>query len=117
MALPPQFATLPSTRAELDVVAARVLVGAVAIAGGLVILTAVFSELAGSASLFSRLRGAYGAVLLAAAGIGHWQARRGHPRRASSAVLLAALLAAWAHASITGLGLHALILTGALLAV
>src|SRR5262245_18019292 len=106
MAVLRSASVLPATRAELDAVAARVLLAAATVAGALLALSALANEAFGAPTLFSRLRGLYGLVLLGAAAFGHHQHRRSRPRRACIAVLLAVQAAAWGHALATGIGLH-----------
>jgi PAS domain S-box-containing protein len=107
---------LPSSRAVVHDLAARVLVGTAWAAAALLLGSAAWSEFAGDPSRYSRLRGLYGSVMLAAALLGQWQ-RALRPHVAAAGVLAAALLAAWAHVLVTGIGLHALILTAALFAI
>jgi len=106
-----------ATRAEFDAMGARVLVGVALAVGVIGLASALANELAGSAGFFSLLRGVYGAGLLAAGALAAWLQRGGRPRAASLLVLLTIVLLAWAHVVATGLGLHALVLTAALLAV
>ncbi len=108
--------TLPSSQADLNLLAARVMVGTAWTAAVLLLGSALVNELAGNATRFSHLRGLYGLVMLVAALLGQWQWQR-RPRLASAGTLVAGMVAAWAHVLITGIGLHAQILTAALLAI
>jgi PAS domain S-box-containing protein len=113
MSAPPQ---MPSSKIELQDLAARVLVGTAWAAAVLLLLSALLTEWAGEPSRFSRLRGGYGLMMLLAAVVGQWQ-RAVRPRLASAGVLGASVLAAWGHVLITGIGVHGLVLTAALFAV
>ena len=108
--------SLPSSKVELHQLAARVLVGTAWVAAAMLLGTALVNELTGEVTRFSRLRGLYGVVLLVAALVGHRNLLK-RPQWASAGVLGAAVLASWAHVVITGIGLHALVLTAALFAV
>jgi PAS domain S-box-containing protein len=107
---------LPSGKVELHDLAARVLVGTAWMAAALLLGSALLSEALDAPTLVSRLRGAYGLVLAAVAAFGQWQRRR-RPRLASAVGLAAAMLGAWVHAWVTGIGVHALVLAAALFAV
>ena len=110
--LPP----LPSSKAEVQELAARVLVATAGLAAALLLGSALVNELTGDVSRFSRLRVAYGTAMLLAALSGRWLLAR-HPRMSSAIVLGSALLASWLHVVATGIGLHALVLTTALFAI
>ncbi len=112
----PAAPSTPARDVELHDLAARVMVGTAWVAVALLLGSALLGELTGQVSRFSRLRGLFGLVLLAAALFGHWQRPR-RPRLSSAVVLGAALLGAWVHVFFTGIGLHALVLMAALFAI
>ena len=98
---------------ELHTLAARVMIGTAWVAVLLLLGSGLLAEVLGQGNRFSRLRVAFGTVLLLAALLAQWQQRR-RPRLASALVLGASLVAAWSHMLVTGIGLHALVLTAAL---
>ena len=100
-------------RTELDGLAARVLVSTAWVAVALLLGSALASEALGQGSRFSALRGLFGLLLLAATLLAAWL-RPQRPRLASAVVLGGALAATWLHMFLTGIGLHALVLTAAL---
>ncbi|MEN9630420.1 MAG: hypothetical protein RJA10_3648 [Pseudomonadota bacterium] len=98
---------------ELHALAARVMIGTAWVAVGLLLGSGLLTEVLAEPNRFSRLRMAFGLILLVAALLARWQQAL-RPRLASALVLGAALVAAWAHMLFTGIGLHALVLTAAL---
>ncbi|MBL8335096.1 MAG: PAS domain S-box protein, partial [Rubrivivax sp.] len=101
---------------ELHALAARVLVRTAWVAAGLLLLTALANEALGEVTRFSRLRGGFGLLLAVAAAAGQWPLAA-RPRLACAVVLASAVLGAWVHAWVSGVGLHAMVLMAALLVV
>jgi PAS domain S-box-containing protein len=104
------------SRSEATELAARVMVGTAWVAVALLVGSALLNEVFGEVTRFSRLRGLFGLVLLAAAAFGQWQVKK-RPRLASAVVLAGGMAAAWVHVFLTGIGLHALVLTASLFAI
>ena len=97
--------------------AARMLGRAMLLIGLLLLGSAVLQELLDVPDRASRWRLAYASIVALAAALGEWQRRQGRPRAASALILVSALLACASQAWVTGQGVHALAMSGAVLMV
>ncbi|MFG6414267.1 ATP-binding protein [Roseateles sp. DC23W] len=114
--LAPSSATHSATREALLRMAARTLIGIVAVVGGVAALTGLVEAAAGMRALWGNQRLLMGLGMLGVGGCAALLSRAGRQRAATTLVLSGTLLILVAHAAHIGLGVHTLILgAGALL--
>ncbi|MFO1326236.1 MAG: ATP-binding protein [Rubrivivax sp.] len=111
-----QLPAPPTSQAEVDHLAARLLVVLMMAVGTLVLVAGTLPSWLGTASPLTRLRLALGVWLLASGALAA-ALRRRRPRLASMTVIVATAMASWINMFGTGAGVHGLVLGGVLFAI